>query len=185
MPNHLTAEECQQVLAVTPGQIEDAVLALAGFTFPEDVNLADPDKAFALRELRLTMEAALKEWKEKEGEVMARVFPALDAGYVVETKTQDTLNKEAAIEQQPDFWENYAYIPAEVAQRMEGRINQRDALRALYGVDRLPEETVRIQDVKDFLPVLEGERILNLDAKLVGKAVLLMREGTLYGHDLR
>lgn len=184
MPNQLTAAECRQVLAVTHEQIENAIFTLAGIGQQHET-LADPDKAFVLRELRLTMEAAVKAWKDKEVEVLARVAPALDAGYVVETKTQDTLNKEAAIEEQPDFWDSYSYIPAEIAQRMEGRINQRDALRALYGVDRLPEETVRIQDVKDFLPVLEGERILNLDAKLVGKAVLLLRDGALYGHELK
>lgn len=183
MPNQLTAEECQQVLAVTPEQIENEVFALAGIRSGH-VNLADPDKAFVLRELRLTLEAALKEWKAKEAEVMERVSPALDADYVVMTKTQDTLNAAAAREQQPEFWDNYAYIPAETAQRMEGRINQRDALRALYGVDRLPEETVRVQDVKDFLPLREAAAILNLDAKQTGKGVLLERDGNIYGHEL-
>lgn len=184
MPNYLTAAECRQVLAVTHEQIENAVLALAGIE-EKDVNLADPDKAFVLRELRLTMDTALKEWKAKESEVMARVTPGgAGSGYYVETKTQDTVNTELAKEEQPEFWEAYAYVPAEAAQRREGRINQRNALRELYGLDTLPEETVRVQDVKDYLPLMVAERILNRDAKLVGKAVLLEREGEIFGHEL-
>lgn len=170
----LSDSDLENIPEVTVEAVEDAVLDRLGFSREELEALEVPDKLWLLREAALRLGAAAAEFRSRMQLTLSEYLSGEpdDRGTLV-TVEELTVNNSRLQEEKPEFWEQFSYVPASEAQRMQGRTNQRDALRSLYSVDILPEERVRIQDLRDYLPVKEVGRYLVGTGKVTSTYLLL------------
>lgn len=172
----LSDSDLENVPEVTVEDVEEAVLDRLGFSRAELDALDVPDRLWLLRESALRLAAAAAEFRSRLQLTLSEYLAGEpdDRGTLV-TVEEMTVNNTRLREERPEFWEQFSYVPASEAQRMQGRTNQRDALRTLYDVDVLPEERVRIQDLRDYLPRDEVGRYLVGTAKIT-QTYLLLRD---------
>lgn len=170
----LNDAELGNIPELTVEDVEEAILDRFGFSRAELDALDVPDRCWLLREVNLRLAAAGAEFRTKLQLSMADYLAGTsDPRGTLVSVEEMTVDNELLKEQRPEFWEQFSYIPASEAQRMQGRTNQRDALRTLYGVDILPEERVRIQDLRDYLPRDEVATFLVGTSKITSTYLLL------------
>ena len=170
----LSDSDLENIPGVTVEAVEEAALDRLGFSLAELDALDVPDRVWLLREVTLRLAAAAAEFRSRTQLALSAYLAGEpdDRGTLV-TVEEMTVNNTRLREERPEFWEQFSYVPASEAQRMQGRTNQRNALRTLYDVDVLPEERVRIQDLRDYLPRDDVGQYLVGTAKITNTYLLL------------
>lgn len=166
--------ELANLPALTVEDVEEAILDRFGYSRAELEALDVPDRCWLLREVNIRLAAAGGELRAMLQRSMADYLAGTaDPRGTLVSVEEMTVNSSLLRQQLPEFWEQFSYVPASEAQRMHGRTNQRDYLRTLYGVDILPEERVRVQDLRDYLPRDAVETYLVGTSKITSSYLLL------------